>query len=397
MDRPIRVVHVVRTVDAGGAEQQLLTLTRALDRSIWAPSVICTHYAGTLEAEFAAAGVPLIVVGKHGRYDVSLLPRLARALARQQPDIVHTWLFPGNSWGRAAVLLLPRRPIVIASERSVNVWKSVFHRALDRFLARGTDMIVGNAAQVSDFVVNVEEIPARKVTTIRNGIYLGRAQRCLAWTAEERTAYRRHIGLPTDAFVVGCIARPSWQKRLDLLAQVIRDLAARDVPVCLLHLGRDPSSDEVAHFEKYQRLLDEYGVRDLVVRRGFVRDVSSELAVMDALVQTSDIEGFPNAVTEAQAMEVPVVATAAGGTSDLVIHRETGWLVPPGDVDGIVEGLAWVHRHPEEARAWGRAARLHVEQHFSVDALVRNTTALYARLLRERGIEVPLAPTAEGP
>lgn len=389
--KPIRVVHVIQSVESGGAEQQLLTLTRAQDWQRWQPYIVCTHELGSLGSEFAAAEVPVEVVGKRSHYDVTLIPRLASAIARHKPGIIQTWLESANFWGRLAALFVPGRPIIISSVRTIGIrihpeW---LYDVADRALVHVTDMVVGNSLPVNEYLVKTKHLPAKKVMTIRNGIALDRVQTCISWSENERRAYREQLGLPADAFVVGNVAQPVKEKRLDLFVEVLHRLYRRGVPVRALQLGRDPHSGEAEYFARYRQWVHESGVEALILRRGFVRDVSPELAIMDALVQSSDIEGLPNAVAEAQAMEVPVVATNAGGTAELVIHRQTGWLAPTGDVDGLTAGLEYVYRHREEARAWGVAARQHVETNFSVAALVRNTTSLYTRLLRERGRPVP--------
>lgn len=389
MTRPVRIVHVIQSVESGGAEQQLLALTSAQDWSRWQPFVVCTHEIGSLGPQFEAAGVPVEAVGKRGPLDIGLALRVARAVARHSPDIVHTWLASANFWGRVAARFLPGSPIVIGSERTIDSWISPVFHVIDRVLVRSTDIVIGNSSQVCRFMMTAKRLPADKVVTVRNGIALARAQNCLSWNTGERRAYRRRLGIPADAFVVGNISQPIGAKRLDLVVDVVARLRDANVPVRLLQLGRDPRPGEEEYFARYQRWLDERGVRGLVMRRGFVREVSPELAVMNALVQTSDVEGFPNAVAEALAMEVPVVATDAGGTSDMVIHRHTGWLVPPEDIDGLVEGLQYIYRRPDEAHRWGMAGRARVEKYFSVDTLVRNTTALYAALLRKRGRAAP--------
>ena len=205
-----------------------------------------------------------------------------------------------------------------------------------------------------------------------------------------RDRHREELGIPSDAFVVGWVARPSWEKRLDILADVIARLQDEDVELRVLMVGRDPETPEQKEsFRKFLRSVDEAGAEGAIIRRGFVRDVSAEFAIMDALVQTSDWEGLPNVVIEAGAMEVPAVATNAGGTGDIIEHRVSGWLVETGDVDGLVEGLLHVHQNREVAAAWGREARRRAEKLFSQDALIRNMTALYARLLRGRGYALP--------
>jgi len=383
-------VHVLPTLQSGGAEQQVLALCRALDPEVWEPRVVCTHRYDSLEPEFRAAGIPIEVVGKRSRYDLALVWRLAQAIRRHNPDIVHTWLVQANTWGRAACLFLPSRPVVIASERTINAWLTLHGSLIDRALSRTSDMVVGNSRAVTDFQREAKRVAPEKLATIRNGITLERAQRCLGWSVTERVARRQELGLAPDSFVVGNIAQPTPEKRWDLLAEVLTQLRQLGVPARVLQLGRDPDCDaERVYLDDFRDRLNDGGVAEFVHRRGFVRDVSADLAAMDAFVQTSDVEGFPNGVTEALAMELPVVATAAGGTPDLVTHRQTGWLTATADVDDIVRGLSWVYANRESARALGIAGRNRVEERFSVDSLVRNTTALYRCLLRRVGHWAP--------
>jgi glycosyltransferase involved in cell wall biosynthesis len=193
------------------------------------------------------------------------------------------------------------------------------------------------------------------------------------------------IGVPENAFVVGHIAQPIKEKRFDLLVEIIDRLHRAGVPIRVLQLGRGPDSPkEEQYFAEYQNALHAAGVKCLVHRTDFVRDISSYLAIMDAVVQTSDIEGFPNGVIEALSMERPVVATDAGGTSDLVRDGVTGWLVEPGDIDTLVSRLIWVFNNREKALQIGKAGRALVEHDFSVDTMVRKTTALYQSLLRKK-------------
>ena len=383
---PVRVAFVIPTIENGGAEQQLLALAGSLDRSQWSPRVFCTHALGNLEARFAEAGVAVELIGKRGAFDVTVVWRLARALKRYDPAVVHTWLFQADTWGRLAARLLRPASVVISSQRTMEShWPRRYH-LIDRLLSRWTDAVVANSNAVARFAVDVKGISAAKLVTIQNGTDMSRAQACLGWTRDQRLDLRRELGISDETFVVGHIAQPAVEKRFDVLVDVLAKLVEQSVPVRILQLGRNPQSrEEERYFASYRSWLDERGVADRVQRLGFVVDVSRYLAGMDAVVQTSGIEGFPNAIIEALAMERPVVATNAGGTGDMIRHGETGWLVEPGDADGLVEGLLNAYRDSEQAQAWARVGRELVEREFSVDALVGNTTNLYHELLKWRG------------
>jgi glycosyltransferase involved in cell wall biosynthesis len=110
---------------------------------------------------------------------------------------------------------------------------------------------------------------------------------------------------------------------------------------------------------------------------GWRDHVHQLLASFDVFAFPSRFEGLCLAVIEAQAAGVPVVATPVGGIRETVIHGETGWLVPPGDVDALAERISWCLDHPEEARRVAAEARRRVLERFSVERMVAETLALY--------------------
>ena len=104
---------------------------------------------------------------------------------------------------------------------------------------------------------------------------------------------------------------------------------------------------------------------------------------LDVLVSASDAEGLPNVVLEAAASGRPIVATAAGGTPEIVIDGDTGVLVPVGDSDGLARGLIRVLDDRELAKRLGAAARERVSTAFGVDRFVAETAALYEEMVRQ--------------
>jgi glycosyltransferase involved in cell wall biosynthesis len=106
-------------------------------------------------------------------------------------------------------------------------------------------------------------------------------------------------------------------------------------------------------------------------------DVPGVLASLEVFAFPSRFEGLCLAVIEAQAAGVPVVATPVGGIRETVVDGETGWLVPPGDVDALAERISWVLEHGAEARAVAERARANVLERFSVERMVAETLALY--------------------
>ena len=163
-----RILHIIPTLDAGGAEKQLTLLAAGLPRDRFDVHVCALTRGGPLEELLRQAGMPLCVIGKRWKLDPAALWQLKRHIERLKPDLVHTWLFAGNSYGRAAALWagVPR---LVAGERGVDRWKEWHELAIDRKLSRRTDRIATNSRAVRDFYV-ARGLPAEKFVVIPNGI-----------------------------------------------------------------------------------------------------------------------------------------------------------------------------------------------------------------------------------
>jgi glycosyltransferase involved in cell wall biosynthesis len=118
---------------------------------------------------------------------------------------------------------------------------------------------------------------------------------------------------------------------------------------------------------------------------GHHADVLPWLAALDAFVLPSDWEGMSNALLEAMAAGLPVVATAVGGTREVVVDGVTGLLVPPGDPDSLAEAISRLLGDSDMRHTMGEAGRARVDRHFSIEQTVRRTEELYMALLEERG------------
>jgi glycosyltransferase involved in cell wall biosynthesis len=362
-----RILHVIPTLDRCGAEKQLLLLARGLPRDEFEIHVAVLTRTGPLEAEFREAEIPLAMVGKQWKADPLAYFRLRRLIRRLSPDLVHTWLFAANAYGRAAAAACGVKCLV-ASERCVDPWKGWVEFAIDRRLARKTARIVVNSAGVKDFYVP-HGLPAEKFAIIPNGIAAPRP------SPVPRAAIFAELGLPEDSFLIGLVGRFWPQKRVkdaiwgaDLL-QVIR----QDFQFVIV--GDGPLRQRLEQFR------DQCELHDRVHFLGQRSDVPRLLPHFDVLWSTSGYEGQSNAIMEAMAAGVPVVATDIPGNRDLVVHGQTGFLVPLGDRTPLVKHTRELLDNPALRRQFGEAARARMAAEFSVEQMVRRYAELYRELL----------------
>jgi glycosyltransferase involved in cell wall biosynthesis len=292
--------------------------------------------------------------------------RLEQHLRRLRPDLVQTWLFAGNAYGRVAALRAGVRHLV-AGERSVDPWKSWHQFQIDRLLAPRTRAIVVNSAGVRDFYVG-HGLPADKFVVIPNGVPPA------APSEISREQLLAELRLPPDSRLIGAIGRLWSQKRmqdvifaLDLIRVLRKDMH-------LLVIGDGPQR---AQLERFARLVtcDEH-----VHFLGLRHDVPRLLPHFDLVWHASGYEGLPNAIMEAMAAGVPVVATDISGNRDLVVSGETGYLVPLGDRAALARFASKLLDDADLRSRLGRAARERIGQ-FSVARMVERHAALYREIL----------------
>jgi len=371
----LKVLQLIPTLDRSGAEKQMVLLAKGLPRERFRVEVAALTRSGPLEAELAAAGVPVTVIGKPLKLDPIALGRLARFLKAGAFDVVQTWIFAANAYGRVASRLAGV-PVVVVAEMAVDQWKGRFERALDGRLATWCDRVVGNSRAVVEFYRGLG-VPDDRLAMIYSGIGDERPP------AVDPRAVRAELGFPHDAPMVLFAGRLAEQKRvddllkaLDLLQHVqanVRTAIAGDGPL----RQRLEETARAYHLDGRARFL---GHRD---------DVPRLLAAADLLVLPSAYEGLPNVVLEAMRFGKPVVVTAAPGTTEVVVDGETGVMVPIGDVTGLTRAMRDIVRDPARARRLGEAGRARAEAHFGADAMVARFAELYEQLARSKGIGGP--------
>lgn len=362
----LRVLEIIPSLDQAGAEKQLVLLAQGLARAGVEVHVAVLTRLGPLVEPLREAGVEVHLVGKTWKVDPAAFRRLARYIRQLAPQLVHTWIFAANAYGRAAALSA-RVPYVLAGERCVDLWKGWAHLALDRALARRTEGIVTNSSGVVEYYVQ-QGIARDKFFVIPNGVTVPPAA-----DPAVRTEVRRELGLPDESRLIGAVGRLWPQKRYkDLiwaadLLKVVRD------DTHLLIIGEGPER------ERLERFRGQVQIRDRVHLLGQRSDVPRLLAALDCFWLGSGYEGQSNALMEAMALGLPVVATDIPGNQDLIEHQASGILVPVGDRAGFARWTQSLIDDVELGRRVGSAARSRMGEQFSVEAMVQRHLDLYRR------------------
>jgi len=310
----IKLLLLIPTLDRSGAEKQLTLLATHLPRNEFSVHVACLTRPGPYAAHVEAAGIPVTVLNKRWRCDPIALGRLRKFLKECRPDILHTWLFAANAYGRLAAGSRPAFPIIV-SERCVDSWKSGWQLWLDRKLAARTARLVGNSQSVADFY-RASGIPVGKLGVIHNGVGLP------VVAADARDNLRRELGLPATGYVVGYIGRLARQKRVIDLVWAFELIRVMHGEVCFVIAGDGP---ERAKLEQFTHDLE---IAARVRFLGHRDDAERIMPAFDLFWLASDFEGLSNSIMEAMAAGLPVVASDIPPNRELVAHGETGYLAP---------------------------------------------------------------------
>lgn len=384
---PIRLAYYTG-MNIGGAERQILELARRLPPDRFAVEFIVFGRPGPIADEVAALGFPVHILGAArppgtsrpvGLFRAaSITWRLIRTIRRRRYDIVDGWLFYGYTM-LALSRPLTRVPVIVAGRRSLSLYKrrhGPVARAADGMARRWSDAIVANSEAVAVDVAAREGIPIDRLTIIRNGVL-----EAAPMPPDERRRIRGGWGVADEATVViGCVGAfrevKGHRALLRAMAEVRR---STEVPVRLVLVGDGPLRPTLEHD------VVDLDLASVVQFAGRLADARLVYGAFDMVAQASDEEGLPNAMLEAAAAGRALVATDAGGTSEIVIDGRTGLLVPTGDEAALAAALRRAIEDPELRGRLGGAARDHVREAFGMDAMVAAFAELYERLIaRER-------------
>lgn len=380
-------MRIFSRLNVGGPAVHVLLLTSGLARYGYETCLVVGREApveGNLSDLASQLGVSLTTLPALGREievfgDGRALLSLTRLMRRFRPQIVHTHTAKAGVLGRLAALVAGR-PLTVHTFHG-HVLRGYFgpartalYRLIERLLARVSDVLIAVSPAVKADLVALGVAGPEKIRVVPLGLDLEPLARPLS-----RGALGSEAGFPPDAALVGIVGRLVPIKDVDTFL--------RAVPIVRERLAAARFS--VVGDGECRAALEEaachLGLQGIVHFHGWRRDLEAVFGDLDVVVNCSRNEGTPVALIEAMAAGRPVVATAVGGTPDLLGGGRRGILVEPGDPAALAAGILEVLSRPEEARARAEAARDHVLRAHSATRLYEEIDGLYRELLATRG------------
>jgi L-malate glycosyltransferase len=378
----IPVLHLVSRFWVGGSEWQFIERLRAHPAG-YTPIVACLEMSGGNLEDFLALGLPPpSVFPLNGTLlqpnTFVQIARVARLIRQSGARLVHGTEFISNLIALLAGRLA-RVPVVV-SRVDLGHLREGFgkkHRAVEKWMSRTADAVSANAEAVRRMCIEEEGSDPARTFVIPNGLDLTRFDQLMARPLEGPPP----PGKPLIAVIANLWPVKGHRTLLEAIAVVRRERP--DARFALV--GDGPER------EYLQRRCAELGLGESVALLGTRYDVPAILARADAACLPSLAEGLPNAVMEAMAARLPVVASAVGGVPELV-NEENGFTVPPQDPQALAARLLELLNNPGRAREMGVRGRRKIELDYSLQRLSERNGALYDALIVHSRANVGLHP-----
>lgn len=359
-----KILFLIRSLEQGGAERQLIVLAAGLAERDWEVSVI-TFYKGSFDAELRERGVEVLCAEKQGRWAlIGFLRRLLSIIKREDPLILHSYLTVGNIIATIIKLFIPKIKLVWgvrASDMKLENydWTARATDRLEACLAWVPSLVIVNSKAGQEHLIR-RAFPVSKIVVIPNGIDTGR----FCPNADARKRIREEWKLKESEVLVGLIARVDPMKDHPNFLKAAALVASRYSNVRFVCVG----DGEKIYRERVQALGKCLGLEGSLIWEAGREDVQAVYNALDIAVSSSVTEGFSNTICEAMASGVPCVATDVGDSS--LIIGKTGAIVPSQDAESLAAGIIKII---SEAPQVSEIIRAEITNNFSVDSLVLMT------------------------
>jgi glycosyltransferase involved in cell wall biosynthesis len=364
--------HVLLVVDQfpralGGGERIVLKLAALLPQYGYRVSIL-TFAVHPESNAVRSATCPVYLLPLQRTYDFTALRaafELRRFLKNQQILIVQTFFESSDLWAGFVTKTMSSAKL-IWSRRDMGILRTGKHHRAYRLMARMPDKVFAVSDLVRKHGIEVDNIPPDRILTIHNGLNLAE------WVAPPKSV------TPQDPFHVTTAGNIRHVKGHDIFIRAAASIAPQ-FPKATFSIAGEIL--EPAYFEELQTLVRALGLTDRFHFAGGISNLRDHLASAGIFVLPSRSEGFSNAIVEAMAVGLPVVATNVGGNAEAVQDGVSGFIVPPEDPAALAAAILQFFPDPSLAKKMGDAGRELVAAKFTTEAMMRSITDVYKGLL----------------
>ncbi len=359
-------------VDAGqewrGGQRQVWLLARELQAQGY-DSTLVVPPGSPLHEKAVADGLPVRPMAMRNEADLWAVAKLALAMKKSGCVLAHFHDAHGLAVGSAAARLA-KVPVRFLSRRVD------FPIQSKKKYTEGVDAIVAISEGVKSVLLQ-GGIPDRLIHVVPSGIDFSPFDEALP-----KDFLRKEFGFADDDYLVGIVAQLEDHKGHAYLLEAVRAIKAQAPKMRLIVVGEGSLRLDLT------KQAQDLRVDDIVFFLGFRHDVPKILASLDLFVLSSHMEGLGTSLMDAMAAGLPIVATMAGGIPEVVLHRETGLLVPPRDPQALAQSILKLYLDRALAARLAAKGREVVHEKFSAEAMARRIITLYERVARRKGVRL---------
>jgi glycosyltransferase involved in cell wall biosynthesis len=364
--RRIKVVHLVTSLEVGGAQHNMLLGLPRLDPERYEHILVSIMNRMQMEQQFRQLGIEVHSLGLSKKTDLAVALRLRSLLKKIRPDILHTYLIHSNVLGRIVGRLVGV-PTIIGSELTIGQ-AGTLGKLLTKLTNPLTDAVEVNSKTGGKAVMADLGVPEHKIEVILPGLDLDAFS-----GTDNRTKIRSEIGVSDEQHLILFVGR-------------LRSVKGPEygIKAFAIAVSENPSLHLVIAGEGEQRkflenLTTELGIEEKITFLGARKDLPDVLSAADSILMSSLTEGFPRVANEAMAASKPVVATRVGGIPEAIIDNVTGLLVESKDIDAMSNAIIRLSSDTELQQRLGNTARQHAEIHYSASSYVSRLDEMYSR------------------
>jgi glycosyltransferase involved in cell wall biosynthesis len=357
-----KVLIVTDEMEVGGSQRQINRILTHLDRSQFEPTLLYFRNRSFLVDQVESFGIRTIQIDKRGKLDVQFLFRFIRFLRRERFSVVQAFAFSAEFWTALSLLFAPKTRF-ITSIRCKYEWYRPIDWLLKKWVTLCSSKVVSNSATAAAYAFDRMSLDRQRLQVIYNGISLPEETQQIPDDLQAlRTKYD---------WLLTFVGRLVDQKNLPCLMRAVHRLKPLPVRLGVLIVGDGPERDRLLAMCQEFKLTNVHFL-------GGRRDVDAIFAISNAAVLPSFWEGLSNALLEAMASGLPVIASAVGGNPEVVQHEHNGLLFEADQADQLANAIERLVNDLSLATALGSRARQDIATRFSVSTMIHQFEALYS-------------------
>lgn len=355
----------------GGTEQVIRNLVQGLPSSEFSSSILCIDgKIGPWGKELQEQGVKHYCLERKPGLDLDLIKSIRKLLKKEHFDIIHCHQYTPYSYGWLGSILSGIPIIFTEHGRFYPDVSSPKRKLINPLLQLRTQSITAISAATKAALIEFENFSSSKIEVLYNGI----SDRSNSIESTQTTELKKALDIDSSDVVFGTISRLDPIKNHTMMLKSFKDAAEHCESIKLMIVGDGPEKASLT------ALTTELGISDKVIFTGFQANPQTYLSAMDVFLLPSLSEGTSMTLLEAMSFSKPSIVTSVGGNPEIVKHEHSGLLIENKDQIALSSAMQALSDNEQQRIVYGQNARSDYEQRFTLDAMIKEYSALYRRV-----------------